>query len=205
MTKKHDWLIYSKPVLFCLLLLPMIWLAFLAYQNHLGPDPAKKLVDETGLWTFRILLLSLLMTPLKNWTGRSLWIRYRRMIGLFALFYALTHLLIYIFLLFGADWALLGKEVTKRPYIIVGLLAFTLMLPLGITSTHKWQRRLGRNWVRLHKVVYLVSLLAMLHFAWVKKLGVASIWPYALILAILLGERVRMAYMRQQSRKTLTN
>jgi sulfoxide reductase heme-binding subunit YedZ len=114
------------------------------------------------------------------------------------------HLLIYVFLLFGADWTLLGKEITKRPYIIVGLLAFALLLPLGVTSTRNWQKRLGRNWLRLHKTIYVVSLLALWHFSWVKKLGIASIWPYALILAVLLGERVRMAYQRRQHRAAIS-
>lgn len=198
MIKRQDWVTYSKPLVFLLLLLPLCWLAWAAYQNQLGADPAKKLVDETGLWAIRILLLSLAMTPLKNWTSRSFWIRYRRMIGLFALFYAALHLLIYVFLLFGANWSLLGTEISKRPYIIVGLLAFSLLIPLGITSTRNWQRRLGRNWVRLHKTVYLISLLAMLHFIWVKKLGIASIWPYAVVLMILLGERLRIVYLKQQ-------
>ena len=144
MKNTHNWVTYGKTVIFLLLLLPTIWLGLMAYQNQLGADPAKKLVDETGLWAFRILLLSLLMTPLKNWTGHSVWIRYRRMIGLFALFYVVMHLLIYVFLLFGADWTLLGKEITKRPYIIVGLLAFVLLLPLGVTSTRNWQKRLGK-------------------------------------------------------------
>ena len=204
MKNTHNWVAYSKPVIFLLLLLPTIWLGLMAYQNQLGADPAKRLVDETGLWAFRILLLSLLMTPLKNWTGRSVWIRYRRMIGLFTLFYVVMHLLIYVFLLFGADWTLLGKEITKRPYIIVGLLAFALLLPLGVTSTRNWQKRLGRNWLRLHKTIYVISLLALWHFSWVKKLGIASIWPYALILVILLGERVRMAYQRRQHRAAIS-
>lgn len=198
-----NWVSYSKPFIFFVLLLPIVWLALMAYQNQLGADPAKKLVDETGLWAFRILLLSLLMTPLKNWTGYSFWIRYRRMLGLFVLFYVVLHLLIYVFLLFGADWSLLGKEISKRPYIIVGLLAFVLLIPLGVTSTRNWQKRLGRNWLRLHKVVYVISLLAMLHFSWVKKLGITSIWPYALILVILLAERVRMTYQRRQYRASI--
>lgn len=199
-----NWVAYTKPLVFFLLLLPLVWLGLMAYQNQLGADPAKKLVDETGLWAFRILLLSLLMTPLKNWTGHSVWIRYRRMIGLFTLFYVVIHLLVYVFLLFGADWSLLAKEITKRPYIIVGFMAFLLLIPLGVTSTRNWQKRLGKNWLRLHKTVYVISLLALLHFSWVKKLGIASIWPYALILAILLAERLRMAHQRRQYRAAIS-
>ena len=154
-----NWVAYTKPLVFFLLLLPLVWLGLMAYQNQLGADPAKKLVDETGLWAFRILLLSLLMTPLKNWTG---------------------------------------------PYIIVDLMACLLLIPLGVTSTRNWQKRLGKNWLRLHKTVYVISLLALLHFSWVKKLGIASIWPYALVLAILLAERLRMAHQRRQYRAAIS-
>ena len=180
------------------LLLPFIWLAYLAWHNMLGADPAKKLVDETGLWAFRILLLSLSMTPLKNWTGSSIWIHYRRMTGLFAFFYVLMHLCIYIFLLFGAQWAFIGAELIKRPYIIVGFSAFVLLIPLAMTSTKAWQKRLGKNWVKLHKLVYLISILGLIHFIWLKKLGIAAVWPYALVLFILFSERFRVFWQKKR-------
>ena len=187
----------SKVILFIALLLPCVWLIFAAVNNQLGADPAKKLVDQTGLWAIQCLWLSLAMTPLKNWTGSSQWIQYRRMLGLFAFFYVLLHFLGYIFLLFGAQWALIGQELTKRPYIIVGFSAFVLLIPLAITSTAGWQRRLKRRWLTLHKLVYLVAVLALIHFIWLKKLGIFAVWPYALVLLILFTERIR-SYLRKK-------
>ncbi|MBK9187050.1 MAG: sulfoxide reductase heme-binding subunit YedZ [Moraxellaceae bacterium] len=198
MTPRQQWISRSKPFVFLTLLLPFIWLAYLSSQNMLGADPAKKLVDETGLWAFRILLLSLSMTPLKNWTGSSVWIHYRRMTGLFAFFYVLLHLCIYVFLLFGAQWAFIGAELIKRPYIVVGFSAFLLLIPLAITSTKSWQKRLGKNWVKLHKLVYIISILGLVHLIWLKKLGIVAVWPYALILFILLSERIRLFWQKQR-------
>ena len=195
--KKTDWAGRIKPILFLTLLAPAMMLGWLAFQNHLGPDPAKALVDQTGLWTIRILLLSLAMTPLRLFTGQSFWIRFRRMIGLFTLFSAMSHFLIYVFLLFGAEWGALARELSKRPYIIVGFSALLLMLPLGVTSTRGWQRRLGRKWVILHKLVYLLAVLGVVHFAWAKKLGLQQVWPYALVLMLLLAVRVHQAFRKR--------
>ena len=188
----------SKILLFIGLLTPCLWLIFAAFTNQLGADPAKKLVDQTGLWAIQCLWLSLAMTPLKNWTGSSQWIQYRRMIGLFAFFYVLLHFLSYVFLLFGAQWAFIGQELTKRPYIIVGFTAFVLLIPLAITSTAGWQRRLKRRWLTLHKLVYLIAILALIHFIWLKKLGIFAVWPYALVLFILFAERIRSHLRKKQ-------
>ena len=188
----------SKILLFIALLLPCFWLIFAAMNNQLGADPAKKLVDQTGLWAIQCLWLSLVMTPLKNWTGSSQWIQYRRMIGLFAFFYVLLHFLSYVFLLFGAQWAFIGQELTKRPYIIVGFTAFVLLIPLAITSTAGWQRRLKRRWLTLHKLVYIIAVLALIHFIWLKKLGIFAVWPYALVLFILFAERIRSHLRKKQ-------
>lgn len=190
----------SKVLLFIALLLPCVWLLFSALMSKLGADPAKKLVDETGLWAIQCLWLSLAMTPLKNWTGSSQWIQYRRMTGLFAFFYALLHLLSYVFLLFGAQWAFIGSELSKRPYIIVGFTAFVLLVPLAITSTKQWQRRLKRHWLTLHKLVYLIAILSLVHFIWLKKLGIFAVWPYALVLLILFAERVRVYFRLKKQR-----
>lgn len=197
---RQQWISYSKPLVFLMLLMPTLWLALSAYQNALGADPAKKLVDETGLWAIRILFLSLAMTPFKNWTGSSVWIHYRRMIGLFAFFYVVMHVLIYIFLLFGANWGALARELTKRPYIIVGFIALLTLIPLAITSTRSWQKRLGSQWTKLHKLVYASGILALIHFIWLKKLGIVAVWPYALVLAMLLGERLRHYLWRKNRR-----
>ena len=188
----------SKILLFIALLTPCLWLIFAAMNNQLGADPAKKLVDQTGLWAIQCLWLSLAMTPLKNWTGSSQWVQYRRMIGLFAFFYVLLHFLGYLFLLFGAQWAFIGQELTKRPYIIVGFTAFVLLIPLAISSTAGWQRRLKRRWLTLHKLVYIIAVLALIHFIWLKKLGIFAVWPYALVLFILFAERIRSHLRKKQ-------
>jgi sulfoxide reductase heme-binding subunit YedZ len=185
-----DWPGRAKLILFPLLLAPASWLLYAAITNQLGPDPAKKLVDQSGLWAFRILLLSLAMTPLRHLTHHNFWIRYRRMIGLFALFYAVVHVVSYIFLLFGARWSDMLVELAKRPYVMVGAGAMMILLSLGVTSTKGWQRRLKRNWLRLHRLVYAAALLVLLHFMWVNKLGLATIWPYAMAVFFLLGMRI---------------
>jgi len=196
----RDWVGLSKFVLFLLLLAPLVWLFLAGFNGHLGPDPAKTLVDEAGLWAIRFLLFCLAMTPLRRITGHSFWGRYRRMLGLFALFYALIHMSSYVFLLFGARWAELAIEFTKRPYILIGSLALLLMLPLGFTSTRWAQRKLKYRWIQLHRLIYPLSLLVLLHFIWVKKLGLHAIWPYALALFLLLGLRIWW-FFRQSERK----
>ena len=199
--KTADWLGRARLVLFLLLLAPAGWLLYAGIGNHLGPDPAKALVDQSGLWAFRCLLLSLTMTPLRYATHRSFWIRFRRMIGLFALFYAAQHVTAYVFLLFGARWQELLAELAKRPYVIVGAAAMVIMLLLGLTSTKGWQRRLKRNWIKLHRLVYAAALLILLHFIWVNKLGLTGIWPYALVLFFLLGVRFWWFFRQSERNK----
>ncbi|MES2917336.1 MAG: protein-methionine-sulfoxide reductase heme-binding subunit MsrQ [Pseudomonadota bacterium] len=195
-----DWVARSKGLLLPALAVPLALVLWRGFHGHLA-DPAKALVDTAGLWALHCLLLSLAMTPLRILTGRSFWIRYRRLLGVYALFYALLHVSAYVFLLFGARWDYLGVELTKRPYVMVGALALLLMLPLGITSTRGWQRRLKKGWVRLHKLVYPLALLALIHFAWVKKLGFEAVWPYAAVLFLLYFIRI-WRYFRQSNRES---
>jgi sulfoxide reductase heme-binding subunit YedZ len=191
-----------KPVVFILLLLPALWMIYQALiaPALLGPDPAKSLVDQSGLWAIRAILLSLAMTPLRLLTKQTWWILYRRMTGLYAFFYALIHFLIYSLLLLGADLSRIGEELTRRPYIIVGMIALIFYIPLAITSTHAWQRRLKRNWARLHQLVYVIGIFAVVHMTWLKKVGLYDTWPYALILVFLLGirivDRIRKKYAK---------
>ncbi len=196
MPKAWDGVGRSKLIIFPAALLPVGWLLYQAINNQLGPDPAKVLVDQLGLWALRFLWLSLAMTPLRLLSHKSFWIRYRRMFGLFAFFYASLHLFAYAVFLFELRWGALWQEMAERPYIIVGAAALVLMLPLAITSTRTWQRRLGRQWVRLHKVVYLSALLVLLHFTWVQKLGLWVTWPYAILLAVMLFIRI-WSYFRR--------
>lgn len=193
---RRDWFVWGKGLLFVLCSGPALWLLVRALNNSLGPDPAKALVDQAGLWALRCLLLCLAMTPLRRLTGMAGWIRYRRPLGLFALFYAALHVLAYVLLLFAARWAALAEELVKRPYILVGLLAFLPLLALGLTSTRAMQRRLQQRWVRLHRLIYPLTVLVLLHFAWSQKLGIYAIWPYAVLALLLLGLRLWWFFQR---------
>jgi sulfoxide reductase heme-binding subunit YedZ len=177
-----------KPVIFILLLVPFLWMAYQAVflPQGLGADPAKSLVDQTGLWAIRMILLALAITPLRIISGNSQWIHIRRMTGLYAFFYALVHFLVYITFFLQLDISRIYQEIIHRPYIIVGAIALVLYIPLVVTSTHAWQRRLKRNWAKLHKLVYAISILAVIHMTWLKKIGLLDTWPYALILVMLL-------------------
>jgi sulfoxide reductase heme-binding subunit YedZ len=122
------------------------------------------------------------------------------MLGLVAFFYALLHICSYVLLLYGGGWEEIWGELLKRPYVVVGTSAFLCLVPLALTSTRAWQRRLGRRWVMLHRLVYPGALLVLLHFAWVKKLGFLAVWPYVLLLFVLLFVRL-FAYLRSASLK----
>lgn len=173
-----------------LVLVPAGYLIWQIFGNHLGPDPAKSLVDQLGLWALRWLLVTLCMTPLRWLTGFSGWIPLRRHFGLAAFAYACIHLLAYFFLLFEARWSAVQNEIGHRPYVVVGLLCWLSLLPLAVTSTQSWQRRLGRRWLQLHRLIYAAMFLALIHFIWVKKLGVVAVWPYVLLGLMLMLARV---------------
>lgn len=197
---RQQWISYSKPVLFLILALPALWLSYQAFfaPQLLGADPAKSLLDQTGLWSIRMILLALAVTPLRILTQQNYLIQYRRMTGLFAFFYAGLHFLIYSVLLLELDLAQLSIEITQRPYIVVGFIALLLYVPLAITSTKGWQRRLKRNWVKLHKLVYLIGILAVVHMTWLKKVGLYDTWPYALVLVVLFSIRIVHHYRKKQ-------
>jgi sulfoxide reductase heme-binding subunit YedZ len=158
-----------KPLLFALCLVPFGWLLWDVSQQTLGPDPVAALEHRTGIWALRLLLITLTMTPLRRVTGWAKAIRFRRMLGLFAFFYASVHLLIYVVIDLGGFWSQLLEEIVKRPYITVGFSAWLLLLPLAITSTKGMMRRLGRRWQQLHRLVYVAALLGTLHFLWLVK------------------------------------
>lgn len=188
--KRLDAIAWSKWLVFPAALLPAMLLLYGALYNTLGADPVKILTHETGLWALRFLLLSLAMTPLRRWTGWAGFIRYRRMLGLYAFFYASLHLSVYLVLDLGAYWADLLTDIQKRPYMTVGFAAWLILLPLAITSTRAMIRRLGRNWQRLHRLVYLAGILAALHFLWLVKADLREPGIYAGILVVLLLARL---------------
>ena len=168
---QRDAVTATKPVLFVLCLLPLAWLTWDVWQGSLGPDPVAQLEHRTGDWALRLLLASLAITPLRRLGGWHKLVRFRRMLGLFAFFYASLHLTTYLVVDLGGFWTQIFAEIVKRPYITVGFTAWLLLIPLAVTSTHAMMRRLGRHWQRLHRLVYLIALLAVLHFLWLVKSG----------------------------------
>jgi sulfoxide reductase heme-binding subunit YedZ len=186
-------IILPKPVLVVLILLPTLPFIILITQgvmNQLGADPGKTLVHALGLWALRFLLLTLSITPLQRFTPLQV-LRLRRTLGLYALGYAVLHLLGFAFFYLGFDLALLGSELIKRPYIVVGSTALLMLSMLGITSTRGWQKRLGRRWKTLHQLVYLIVVLVIIHFAWQVKTGFGAAPWYALVFAVLMALRWR--------------
>lgn len=191
----------AKPAVFLVCLLPFLWMLGLALLNRLGTDPAEAIARETGIWTLRFLLITLSVTPLRVMTGRNGLIRYRRMLGLYTLFYACVHFLCYLTFLATWDWLVIADDLTERTYIIAGFTALMLMIPLGVTSTNAMQRRLKRNWKRLHRLIYVVGVLAIVHFIWIAKANIGEQLIYLVILAFLLGHRV-YTHQRRRMRRT---
>ncbi|MCW0454098.1 protein-methionine-sulfoxide reductase heme-binding subunit MsrQ [Xanthomonas sacchari] len=195
MAKTSASLIAAKAVVHALALAPMAYLGWQFWQvwqtgsDALGADPVAEVEHRTGLWALRLLLLTLAITPLRQLTGQSVLLRFRRMLGLYAFFYATVHLAAYLGLDLRGYWTQIFEEIVKRPYITVGFLAWLLLVPLAITSTQGWMRRLKRNWGKLHKAIYAIGVLAVLHFWWLVKSDIREPLLYAAILAMLLGWR----------------
>ncbi len=188
------WLLrpWAKPLAFALCLAPLAWLVFGAAADRLGANPAEALIRALGDWTLRMLCLTLAVTPARLAFGLAPLARYRRMLGLFTFFYALMHLLAYAVFDMGLDAGEIARDVAKRPFILVGMGAFALLLVLAATSFNRAMRWLGgKRWQRLHRAVYAVAALAILHFWWMRagKNNFAEVWVYGAILALLLLAR----------------
>ncbi len=179
-----------KSLVFALCLLPGVLLGWQFYQDQLGANPIEAITHNTGEWTLRLLLITLVMTPLKRLTGWYWPIRLRRMLGLFAFFYACLHLSTYLWLDQFFDWPEIWLDILDRPFITVGMLAFVLLLPLAVTSNRYAIKKLGRNWKRLHRLAYIVPVLGVLHFWWLVKADVLEPAIYALLLGALLFARL---------------
>jgi sulfoxide reductase heme-binding subunit YedZ len=183
----------AKPLLFVLALLPFAQLLHGALTDSLGANPAEALTRGTGDWVLRFLCLTLAVTPLRQWTGWSALARLRRMLGLFAFFYAVLHFLCYAWLDMGLDVAGIVRDIPKRPFVLVGTLALLLMLPLAATSFDRAIRTLGAaRWKLLHRLVYAIVLLGLLHFFWMRsaKNNFGEVAVYAAVIALLLGWRL---------------
>ena len=178
-----------KPLLFTLCLLPTALLGWQFYADELGANPIEALTRGTGEWTLRLLLITLLMTPLKRITGWYWPIRVRRMLGLFAFYYACVHLMTYLWLDQFFDWHEIWLDILDRPFITVGMLGFVLLVPLALTSNRYAVRRLARNWKRLHRLAYVIPPLGVLHFWWLVKADIREPAIYAVLLGALLAVR----------------
>jgi sulfoxide reductase heme-binding subunit YedZ len=178
-----------RPALFVLCALPLVWTAVQALGPGLGTNPIEELTHRSGDWTLRLLLITLAVTPLRHATGWHWLVRLRRMLGLFSFFYASLHLTTYLWLDQFFIWPEILTDVVKRPFITVGFAAFVLMLPLAATSTDGMMRWLGRRWTQLHRLVYAVAVLGVLHYWWLVKADVREPAIYAALLAVLLGVR----------------
>lgn len=186
---------FRKPAVFAAALLPLAWLVYGAVTDQLGANPIERITHVTGEWALRLLLVSLAVTPLRRLFGWNGLIAYRRMLGLFAFFYAVLHLGTWVGLDHDFDWPRLWADVRKRPYITAGAVAFSCLLPLAITSTRGWIRRLGKRWTTLHRLAYVAAIAAVVHYWWLVKADVRGPGWYALALAVLLG--IRLAYALQ--------
>ncbi|MGJ8664511.1 MAG: sulfite oxidase heme-binding subunit YedZ [Marinicella sp.] len=179
-----------KSLLFLLCLVPLGMLIYAGFQNNLTANPIEYITHQTGIWTLRFLLLTLAMTPLKIMTGAAVFIRIRRMLGLFTFFYCTLHLVIYFWLDLGLDWQLIIEDITEHLYVTVGMLAWLLMLPMAITSNKKMIRKMGKHWKKLHQSIYLVIALGCLHFIWLVKSDITEPLIYTGIGLSLLLFRV---------------
>lgn len=192
-----------KPVVFVLCLLPLAALVVGAVNNDLGANPAETLIRANGDWALRFLCLCLAITPLRVVTGIPAFARYRRMLGLFAFAYAVMHLLCYAVFDQGLVVEEIARDIAKRPFILVGFTAFLLLLPLAATSTTRALRWLGpRRWQALHRLTYPIALLGLLHMFWMRsgKHDYEDVWIYAMVLALLLGWRLRRSLRRARVR-----
>ncbi len=194
--REPRWIV-AKGLAHALALAPLAWMIWSATSDALGADPVAELTHRTGLWALRLVLLSLAMTPLRLALGQPWPIRFRRLLGLYAFFYASMHLTIYVVLDLQGYWGQILGDIVKRPFITVGFLAWLLLLPLAITSTRAWMRRLGRRWGQLHRAVYAIGVLAVLHFWWGVKADIREPAVYAGILAVLLGVRLVRAWRKK--------
>jgi methionine sulfoxide reductase heme-binding subunit len=190
---------WLKIPVFVLALVPALLLVRGMLTGNLGVNPAETIQLETGRWTLKFLLLSLTVTPVRRLTGWNMVIQFRRMLGLFAFFYATLHFLSYWAFDLSFAFVAMAGDIYKRPFIALGFAAFLLLIPLALTSTKGWIRRLGKRWTQLHRLVYLAAVLAVVHFALKVKVFTGDPVIYAAILTVLLGFRVAW-FLRQRAR-----
>lgn len=194
----------AKAVVFCALAVPLallfvdVWREVQQPGSGFGPDPGEEIVHHLGTWGLRTLLLTLAVSPASRMLKRPQLVRYRRMVGLWAFTYVVLHFMAYLGILAGFALETLTADIYKRPYITVGFLALLLLIPLAVTSTRGWQRRLGRRWKKLHQLVYPAAIAAWMHLLWLSKGGFMDPFVYGLVLVLLFGERIVVRIRRQR-------
>ncbi len=187
---KYQLAFIVKPLVFSLCLLPFIFLFYGAVNDDLGVNPVETLTHESGQWALRFLLITLMMTPLRRIFNIHWLVKLRRMLGLFAFFYAVLHFTTYIWLDQFFDWREILVDIPKRPFITIGFVSFVLLIPLAMTSTKAMQRRLKKKWLTLHKLVYIIPVLVIIHFIWSLKADYSEPFIYASIFSFLMLTRV---------------
>lgn len=194
-----------KPVLFVLSLVPLLYLGWALYANQLGANPVEEITHATGEWTLRFLMATLIITPLRRTFGLSDLIKYRKMFGLFAFFYGFVHLMIWLGLDKSFSVAEMWKDTVKKPFITAGMLGFALMIPLAITSTNWWIRKLKKNWATLHKLIYVTCVAGVIHYLFLVKSDIEEPLLYGGVFVVLfvwrwfatdLGHWVKARYAR---------
>ena len=185
---------WIKAFAFVAALLPLARLFVLGWQDNLSANPVEFVTHSTGFWALTMLMITLSMTPIRLLTGMAWQIRLRRMAGLFMFFYACLHFLTYVWLDHWFAWGEIGKDIIKHPYVLVGFSALLLTIPLAVTSNRAMIIRLGERWKKLHRLVYPIAILGVLHFWWLVKKDIREPLIYALVLALLLG--IRLYYRR---------
>ena len=183
---------YFKPLVFVLSTIPFIIIAYKIFLNKLGPEPIKEITHHTGEWTLLFLIFTLAMSPLKLITNMSIWISARRMLGLFAFFYASLHMLTYMGLDYRFDMNEISKDILTKKFIFVGFAAWLLLVPLAITSSKKMMNILKQYWKKLHRLIYLIALLGVTHFIWLVKKDITEPLIYLLIIIFLLAFRLNL-------------
>ena len=183
---------YLKPSVFILSTIPFLVILYKIFLNKLGPEPVKEITHFTGEWTLIFLCLTLSMSPLKRLTNLSVWVSFRRTLGLFVFFYATLHLLTYVGLDYRFDWQPILDGVVKKKYIFIGFAAWLLLIPLAITSSKKMVKLLKNNWKKLHRLVYIIAIFGSLHYIWLSKTIFFKPLIYFIIIIVLLAFRIKI-------------
>jgi sulfoxide reductase heme-binding subunit YedZ len=183
---------FARPLLFILCLVPISSLVWRIFYGDLGANPIETITRDIGDWTLRLLLITLAISPLRQWFGWTVLLRFRRMLGLYVFFYAFCHFLIWFVADHSFDFSEMFEDIIKRPYITLGFSAFVLLIPLAATSNQAMVKRLGKGWKKLHRLTYLIVLLGVLHFLWMVKADYLEPGIYAAIAGILLLQRVNI-------------